>query len=231
MKKISLAMLVFLVVFALSACSELCVGTECITGEPVDTITDPEDTDTTPELENLVFFDHIDGHGNVTEDQPAFVLFEEEMLGFVKYQITYLSCTCRGSDVNYWQVAYVEISTNDNSIQKISFNSDSDTAEHVYTAGMWGDSSPTPGVSGDYSDGKYLEDFEEDFIPWLIGQTPESLEGISVFKNGNYMGVTNTVTIDEQDLIDDFAGSSVSTNNMIRIMKTLLDYHVENHSN
>lgn len=292
MKKLSLVVLTLLTVLALSACSDLCIGTECITGdvtaptisgltdllvemngtadyaldvtaeddfdgdltssividsESVDlatagayyvsyTVTDEAGNETMmnrrvdvydpncstgPDIQGYITYDHLNGHGTVTEDHQAFVLFEEQMLGYVKYQVTYLSCTCRNSDVNYWQVAYVEISTTDNTIQKISFNQDSD-GDHPYTAGMWGDSSPTPS-------GKTLEDFEADFIPWLVGQGLDTLGGINVFTNDEYHGITNETVIAEQDLIDDFAGSSVSTNNMIRIMKSLLEYHEENY--
>ena len=87
---------------------------------------------------------------------------------------------------------------------------------------MWGDSSPTPA-------GKTLENFEAEFIPWLIGKSLEDLGGISVFTNAQYFDILNTTTIAEQDLIDGYAGSSVSTNNMIRVMKVLLEYHEENY--
>ena len=73
---------------------------------------------------------------------------------------------------------------------------------------------------------KEVNDFETEFFPWLIGQTTESLEGISVFTNENYHeSVENTKIIAEQDLIDSYIGSSVSTNNLIRVVKELLIYH------
>jgi hypothetical protein len=237
MKKLLLLMGVFVVVLSLSACSDLCIGVECITGEtntddPIndeptdDEPTDDEPTDDEPvcdepeEIEGLLSFIHINGEGVETE-RPLFVLFEYESRDFVKYQISYLSCTCRNANVNYWQVAYVEVNKNDGSIRTISFNADGEDGH--YTAGMWGDSSPTPA-------GHTLQDFEERFIPWLIGKTLADFEGISVFTNNSYHGVVeNTSTIAEQDLIDDFAGSSVSTNNLIRSMTRLLEYHNENY--
>jgi hypothetical protein len=247
MKKLGLVAIVFLFVLTLSACSDICVGTACISGEteepddqvevdcevtpddPACEITDPG-TDV-PQLDSILYYDHLNGHGTETIDHVAYLLFEEEMLGYVKYQVSYLSCTCRNSDVNYWQVMYIEIKTTDNSIQRISFGQDKEEGSHTYTAGMWGDSSPTPGPSGDYSDGKYLEDFETEFIPWLIGQTPESLDGITVFTNEPYHGIENTQTINDPDgLIDSYAGSSVSTNNMLRILQTMFEYHLENYS-
>ena len=39
----------------------------------------------------------------------AFVNFKYKARNFIKYQVTYLSCTCRSSAVNYWMTAYVEL--------------------------------------------------------------------------------------------------------------------------
>ena len=238
MKKILLIMGTILVVLTLSACSDLCIGVECITGDPAtedpidddpidDDPVDEEPVDDEPiddnpvlEVDGVLSFIHINGEG-VEVERPLFVLFEYESRDFVKYQISYLSCTCRNANVNYWQVAYVEINKNDGTLQTISFGPDGE--EGHYTAGMWGDSSPTPA-------GHILQDFEERYIPWLIGKSIDDFQGISVFTNENYHGVVqNETTISEQDLIDDFAGSSVSTNNLIRSMKRLLEYHNENY--
>ncbi len=241
MKKILLVMALFLFVFTLTACEDVCIGAECIlTEEEVNEdppcvgddceVPDPNDDcedivcEECPEpveidgtvVQNAIQYKHINGHGDVT-DKNAFILLEWPLRDYVRYQIAYLSCTCRNPDVNYWQLAYVEINLYTNDIRVISFNEDS---THHYTAGMWGDSSPTPA-------GKTLENFEDEFIPWLIGKSLTDLEGISVFKNDEYYGIQNTTNIDEQDLIDGYAGSSVSTNNMIRVMKSLLEYHEE----
>jgi len=169
-----------------------------------------------PEIETFM---HINGHG-FEEEYVFTIMHQYELIDYVKYQITYLSCTSRNVDVNYWQVAYVEINKITNDIRFISF--DEDSAGH-YSPGSWGDSDPTPS-------GKTFEDFETDFIPWLIGKDLSSLDGISVFKNVDYHGIQNTTNIPEQDLIDSFAGSSVSTNNMIRVMKSLLEYHEEKYN-
>jgi hypothetical protein len=213
MKKMLLLMGSFLVLLTLSACSDLCIGAECVTGESTG-------NGGGTEVEGVLSFTHINGEG-VEVERPLYVLFEYEARDFVKYQIAYLSCTCRNANVNYWQVAYVEINKNDGSIQTISFNQDGE--EGHYTAGVWGDSSPTPA-------GHTLEDFENRFFPWLVGKSMEDFQGISVFTNESYHGsVENESQIAEQDLIDDFAGSSVSTNNLIRSMKRLLEYHNENY--
>ena len=225
MKKILLLLVTLVSVLTLAGCNDVCVGTDCADDDVV--------TVTQPEVEGLIFYDHINGHGVVVEDHNAFILFEEELQGWVKYQVAYLSCTCRPSDVNYWNVIYIEVNKYTDDVRLISFSQDDPNSTHPYTPGLWGDSSPTPG-------GKYMEDFAEQYIPWLIGKTMEDLDGISVFTNEDYHGILNTKTIDdatytdpdtneEIDLIDDFAGSSVSTNNMLRIVKSILEHHEENY--
>lgn len=236
MKKLALIVTTLLLVFTLSACSELCIGTECITGavddsDPIDT-TDPDDCTDDSETGNtikndVINFIHIDGHGSEVEFE-GIILFQEELQTYKKYQITYLSCTCRDSVVNYWQVAYVEISKGTNEITKISFGKDNLLSSHPYTPGMWGDSTPTPTIpdgEGGSVGGSTLEDFEARFIPWLVGKTLVDLDGISVFTNEQYFDVKNTANIAETELIDEFAGSSVTSNNMIRMVKALLEYH------
>ncbi|MFK5883920.1 MAG: hypothetical protein QM489_06205 [Candidatus Izemoplasma sp.] len=201
MKKIALLLLTFTFIFLVTACDDACVGPSCT-----------ESTGTT--LENVIPFIHINGEGHETE-KNAFILYEYAGIrDYMKYQITFLSCTCRPADYNYWQVMFIEINKSSNDIRTISFGSD---GGH-YTAGMWGDSSPTPS-------GITLTDFETDFIPWLIGKDLSDFEGISVFTNKDYFGIKNPTTIAEQDLIDAYVGSSVSTNNMIRVIKELLIYH------
>jgi len=210
MKRIFMFLSVFTLIFILTACDDVCVGPDCITGESGGggTTTD-----------SIINYTHVDGHGAETVKQ-AHILFEFEALEFVKYQLSFLSCTCRDLNVNYWQVAYVEISKEDGSIRFISFGKD---PEGHYTGGMWGDSNPTPA-------GITLEDFENDFFPWLVGKNSADFEGITVFKNDSYHDIQNTTNIPEQDLIDEFAGSSVSTNSMIRALTALLEYHAENYS-
>jgi len=207
MKKLLLLLTTLFIVLTLSACSDICIGAGCIND-------DSSSTGATTDF--MIPFVHINGEAAET-DKFAYLLFEEPVQEYVKYQITYLSCTCRSQLLNYWQVAFVEINKYTNDIRTLSFGQDG--VDGHYTAGMWGDSDPTPS-------GRTLVHFETEFIPWLVGQSLTTLEGISVFTNESYHGmVENTANIDEQVMIDDFAGSSVSTNNMIRVIKALLEYH------
>jgi len=208
MKKLVLLVVTAFSVFALSSCEDVCVGAECITGETGNS--------STPDI--AIPYTHINGEGAET-DKLAYILFESEVRDYVKYQVAYLSCTCRESVVNYMQVAYFEIDKTTNTIRTISFTTDG--VDGHYTPGTWGDS------SGDANQNNVtFEMFQDDFFPWLIGKSLEDLNGISVFTNDNYKGVIqNDTTIAETDLIDEFAGSSVSSNNLIRVIKEILEYH------
>ncbi len=172
----------------------------------------------------MLQFPHLDGYGNeVMRDMP--ILFEYEMRDYVKYQVAFVSCTCRAPRVNYWSVAYFEISKSTGEILTLTFSSDGDGGD--YTAGMWADSDPIPDTGKTYEG-----HFKVDFIPWLIGKNSDDLDGINIFYNdapSQYTDFANSKTIDEEDLIDAYAGSSVTTHSIIRVSKTLLDYHDENY--
>jgi major membrane immunogen (membrane-anchored lipoprotein) len=178
------------------------------------------DTDTKEKVTSLTILDwfHLDGHGaESTFEAP--ILFEYEARDFVKYQVAYLSCTCRAPRENYWSVVYYEIDKNTGEVLMMSY--DYESTDHYITA-FWGDSSPIPDTGVTY------EDFKSDFIPWLEGKTLDDLEGINIFYDNApsvYSAFANTKTIGEPEMIDAYSGSSVSTNNMIRITKALLAHH------
>lgn len=150
----------------------------------------------------------------------AFVNYKYVSRAFIRYQVTYLSCTCRSADVNYWMTAYVELTLptsgdiNDSTIRSLSYDYDHDGH---YLAGFWGDSNPTPA-------GATYEQFKEQYIPFFIG------------KNYKYIRTLNVVEDIDPQLyaegdgrenltLDTFSGSSVSSNNIIRMLLALYDYH------
>lgn len=152
----------------------------------------------------------------------AFVNFKYKARNYIKYQVTYLSCTCRSADVNYWMTAYVELTLpkskdiNDAEVRFLSF--DRDSQDH-YTAGFWGDSNPTPA-------GATYEMFKEEYIPYFIDknygyiQTLSFVEDIDAAEYASGEGR-------EGYTLDTLSGSSVSTNNIIRMLNALFKYHAE----
>ena len=167
----------------------------------------------------IIPINHINGPRD-EHDFYAFVNFKYKARNYIKYQITYLSCTCRSADVNYWMTAYVELTLpdsgniEDSKIRTLSFDYD---AEGHYLAGFWGDSNPTPA-------GNTYEEFKEQYIPFFVGKdyayikTLHVVEDIDPALYAEGEGRENLT-------LDTFTGSSVSTNNIIRMLNALYEYH------
>ena len=167
----------------------------------------------------IIPINHINGPRD-EHDFYAFVNVKYKARNYIKYQITYLSCTCRSADVNYWMTAYVELTLpdsgniEDSKIRTLSFDYD---AEGHYLAGFWGDSNPTPA-------GNTYEEFKEQYIPFFVGKdyayikTLDVVEDIDPALYAEGEGRENLT-------LDTFTGSSVSTNNIIRMLNALYEYH------
>lgn len=162
---------------------------------------------------------HINGPRE-EHDFYAFVNFKYKARNYVKYQVTYLSCTCRAAAVNYWMTAYVELSlprsgkVEDSTIKYLSFDYDS---EGHYLAGFWGDSNPTPA-------GATYEDFKREYIPFFVDKDYsyiKTLDTVDDISPSDYSAGDGRASY----TLDSFTGSSVSTNNMIRMLNALFEYH------
>jgi|GEM_PF-399959 len=167
----------------------------------------------------VIPINHVNGPRD-EHDFYAFVNFKYKARNYIKYQITYLSCTCRSADVNYWMTAYVELTLpesgnlDDAEIRYLSY--DLDSAGH-YLGGFWGDSNPTPA-------GATYEMFKEEYIPFFTDKpysyikTLDFVEDISAEDYSAGEGRSSYT-------LDTFSGSSVSTNNIIRMLNALFEYH------
>lgn len=167
----------------------------------------------------IIPINHVNGPRD-EHDFYAFVNFKYVARNYIKYQITYLSCTCRSAAVNYWMTAYVELTLpeskdiKDAKVRTLSFDYD---AEQEYLAGYWGDSNPTPA-------GASYEDFKEQYIPFFIDKDYNYISTLST---------TDDISVEDYTAgegrenlsIDFFTGSSVSTNNIIRMLNALYEYH------
>ncbi len=193
----------------------------------------------------LIPFTHINGP-KAEWQFFAFVNFEYNARFYYKYQVTYLSCTCRSAEVNYWQTAYVELTVpssgnrDDIVLKKLSFDND---GNGHYIAGFWGDSGTNGNTIPGSKDITY-EDIKTGFIPFLEGKTYKQLSSFDGYQDE--FGKTFDDTMhgidkeqfaqemegvmihDKQVTLDDFAGSSVSTNNIIRMLVPLMEYHAAN---
>lgn len=181
----------------------------------------------------IIPFNHVNGPKEEWKFY-ALVNFEYDMETYVKYQVTYLSCTCRSPNVNYWQTAYMELTkpesgvANDVVLQTLSFDKDiqdEDLPEgsHNYIAGFWGDSSPIysgNNIIATYDkvsngEGGYYPSIKYDFIPKLVGKTKAQIDPWVYYTDMN-----------DADL-NVFSGASVSTNNIIRIVQATMAYHAD----
>lgn len=166
----------------------------------------------------VIPINHVDGPRNETNFY-AFVQFKYKARDYIKYQVTYLSCTCRAAAVNFWQTAYVELtmpeskSADDVIVKFLSF--DRDSTDH-YTVGFWGDSNPTPeGVT--YSQFKnYISYFIDKNYGYI-----KTLDTMDDIKLADYKANGR-----EMYSMDVFTGSSVSTNNIVRMLNAIIKYHL-----
>ena len=167
----------------------------------------------------VVPIDHIDGPRNESRFY-AFVNYKYKARDYIKYQITYLSCTCRAASVNYWQTAYVELtlpesmSEDDISVRFLSFDKD---PNGEYNGGFWGDSNPTPA-------GVTYSVFKNEYIPYFIDKNYGYIKTLSVMED---IALEDYQANGREALkLDTFTGSSVSTNNIIRMLHAIIKYHL-----
>lgn len=162
---------------------------------------------------------HIDGPQKESNFY-AFLNFKNKGRDHVRYQLTYLSCTCRAANLNFWQTMYIELSlptsrnTDDIEVKFISFNRDR-TGE--YNVGFWGDSLVIPyGVT--------VTTFNDEFIPFFFGRTAAYMSNLSTM--WDIPAEDYSVGEGRENFtIDILSGSSVSANNIIRAINAVITYH------
>jgi hypothetical protein len=174
------------------------------TAAAVDSETPVADSEHAITVENAFYYTHVDGHRKESQF-PAFVLFEYEQLRTVKYQVGYIMCTCRGPEVNYWSVAYVELNKSDGSVEFLSFEEDS---TGKYVGGLYGDSKES-------WDGTPVRELFDGFMEEeLIGATQEEINAMEPMHGE----------------VDTYTGATVTPNNAVRMLQGLFEYHNRKYS-
>ena len=167
----------------------------------------------------VIPFDHIDGPKE--EDLfYAFVPFKYVARSYIKYQVTFISCTCRSADVNVWSTAYIELTLpssgkiEDSAVRTLSF--DADSTGH-YLGGFWGDSNPPPTAPS-----ATFDKVKAEMLPYYIGKTCGQLMGYNTIDDfADYSQGEGRADLK----IDAFTGATVSSNNILRIVQALFTYH------
>ncbi len=211
MKKLVIALVITLCLFGVTtqvfAADAVSGATDAVSGatseysEPGEM--DPEVINYSGEgivLDNVFIFKHVNGH-RVETDRVAHVLFEYEMMDYVKYQVAYIACTCRSPEVNFYTVAYVELDKNDGSVRSFTFGPDGDRGH--YTPGVFGDSYIVDGTiqNRDLIE-QYLNDNVRDY-------SQEDIYAITPMHGE----------------VDAYTGATVTPNNAVRMLHGLFAYH------
>jgi len=112
-------------------------------------------------VDQILPFVHIDGFGTETPS-PAWLAWEFEAQGYVKYQITYTSCTCRQESINVKSTLYIEISKQGSKsrIKNLYFH-------------YWGDSPVTPA-------GQTRDEIEKTFMAKMPGMDQKALADVDI---------------------------------------------------
>lgn len=149
-------------------------------------------------------------HGE-ENDYAAVILFEYEMDNYTKYQVSYLSCTCRSPSANYQHLLYVELNNNNNSPEEATIRN--------IAYQFWGDSVVNP------VNGLTYEMYEKEFLPYLQYKSKAEIDALVTLKDIKDAGpvIRNGK---EVDFVDGYTGATVSVDNTISVLQALFDYHV-----
>lgn len=112
-----------------------------------------------PGAARIIPVTHIDGFGTPT-DELAWIAWEFEAQTFVRYQIVYISCTCRQESVNKQSMLFLEIAKGKSGgrIHRIFFD-------------FWGDSQVMP-------EGYTRKQIEEGYVPKFVNVKSADIDPI-----------------------------------------------------
>ena len=158
----------------------------------------------------IIPYQHI--KHDTSEEYGAVILFEYKMDNYTKYQVSFLSCSCRSASANYQHLMYVEINNNNNSAEEATIRN----IEFHY----WGDSEVNP------ENGLTYEMFEEEFLPYLMYKSKAEIDGMTTLRDLKDAGQVERNGA-QYDLVDAYSGATVSVDNTISMLHALFDYHVE----
>jgi len=149
--------------------------------------------------------------GGVTEDFTAVILFERSNSTFTAYQVAFTSCTCRDTAVNFASVMYVELLNTRQTAEEAAIRTITFGKKDGYTAGFWGDSDPIHGRP------EYTKEYmDEHFVQKLVKKTKAEFDA--------WEGYGSQLSGIDADAV---SGATVSTSNIISVLKALFTYHAE----
>jgi hypothetical protein len=174
-------------------------------------------------------------NSGVSSDVDAKKVGIEDNADLIRYK-DFIIGKCKTRKINISEHGDV----NDVILKTLSFERD---PAGDYIAGFWGDSGVGHAIPG--SDNVTYEDIKTGFIPFLIGKTYAQLSSYDGFVDKK-TGISYDDTVfaipdeefnkdmegvqihGEQVTLDHFNGASVSTNNILRMLLPLMEYHAAN---
>ncbi|NLJ57572.1 MAG: hypothetical protein GX339_01880 [Tissierellia bacterium] len=160
--------------------------------------------------DKVITYKHLK-HGEES-DYAGVILFEYEMDNYTKYQVSFLSCTCRAASENFQHLMYVELNNNNNSPEEATIRN----IEFHY----WGDSKVNP------ENGLTYEMIEEEFLPYLQYKSKAEIDSLTSLKDIKDAGQVER-NGKKYEFVDAYTGATVSVDNTLAILRALFDYHVD----
>ena len=165
---------------------------------------------------SLTYTHYLRGGGSETLD--AEILWEYSNKTYTKYQVAYTSYVCSDPSVNYINVIYIEITNKGTKeealIRNISFSTITEN-DVEFNVGLW----------GDYKEAikkEYYTGIESELLTKLKYAKYDIVSQVAENGYGNYKSIEGI----NSDLI---TGGTISASNVVSIVKSIFDYHLENH--
>lgn len=165
---------------------------------------------------SLTYTHYLRGGGSETLD--AEILWEYSNKTYTKYQVAYTSYVCSDPSVNYINVIYIEITNKGTKeealIRNISFSTITEN-DVEFNVGLW----------GDYKEAikkEYYTGIESELLTKLKYAKYDFVSQVAENGYGNYKSIEGI----NSDLI---TGGTISASNVVSIVKSIFDYHLENY--
>ncbi len=167
--------------------------------------------------ERIIEYKHYSNAGG--ETQEARILWEFANDTYTKYQIAYTSYVCSDVSVNYVNVIYLEITNkgtkDDAVIRNISFSTMTTPKGEEFNVGLWGDYKVAYGK-------EFYQGIENELLPKIKYAKYSTIKSIYDKGDEGYLdfeGING----------DALTGGTVSSNNIVSIVKAAFDYHIEHY--
>ena len=154
--------------------------------------------------------------GGGSEEIEADIVWTYSNKTYTKYQVAYTSYVCSDPTVNYVNVLYIEITNAGTKEEALIRNISFSTLEEgptTFNVGLWGDYQSAVGKD-------FYVGIENELLPKLKYAKYDFIKSVADKGYKNYKSIEG---IDS----DAIAGGTVSASNIISIVKSVFEYHLD----